>query len=392
MVITDIYRYLMTHVDDMRADLRELVEIESPSDSPANLDECARYVGDLARRRMNGRVHVIEHADGSHLDITVGELESPSVLMLGHFDTVWPIGTLAARPYDDDGERARGPGVFDMKAGLIQGIWAVRALQQQEHRAVNVRFFLNSDEEVQSRRSRSYVEAAASAARVVFVLEPSLAGALKTSRKGVGRFSLHIRGRAAHAGIDPRAGISAVSELAHAIEYVHALTNHAVGTTVNVGVVSGGTRANVVAEEAHAAIDVRVVNEAEAARVTRLLLDMSPTIPGIQLQVSGKIVRPPMPRTPAIAQLFELAATIASGIGIDLAEAATGGGSDGNFCAALGIPVLDGLGAVGDGAHATTEYVSVADMPRRAALVAGMIHACSTSFEHDLSPDQLEST
>jgi glutamate carboxypeptidase len=237
---------------------------------------------------------------------------------------------------------------------------------------------MNSDEEIQSVRSRTYLEEAARRARVVLVLEPSLDGALKTARKGVGRFSVHIRGRAAHAGIDPRAGVSAISELARVIDYAHSITDHAVGTTVNVGVVDGGTRANVVAEEAHAVIDVRVRNVVEAQRVTTMLRSMSATTAGIAVTVSGEIVRPPMPRTPAIVSLFELARSIALEIGVDLHEAATGGASDANFCAALGVPVLDGLGAVGGGAHATSERVSIADMPRRAALVAGLIDACSS--------------
>ena len=224
-----------------------------------------------------GRVRTIEQTEGPHLDVLVGEVEFPPILILGHFDTVWPTGTLVDRPYRDDGRVARGPGVFDMKAGLVQGIWAIRALQAIRGEPASVRLLFNSDEEVNSHRSREHIEAAARNARAVFVLEPSLDGALKTARKGVGRFQIAIHGRAAHAGIEPQAGRSAITELARVINYLDTLTDAGTGTSVNVGVVSGGTRANVIAAKARAEVDVRVANQAEAERVARLIAGLGPS-------------------------------------------------------------------------------------------------------------------
>lgn len=220
---------------------------------------------------------------------------------------MWPSGTLVDRPYRDDGRVARGPGVFDMKAGLVQGIWAIRALQAIRPEPASVRLLFNSDEEVNSRRSRTHIEAAAQNARVVLVLEPSLDGALKTARKGVGRFQVAIRGLAAHAGIEPQSGRSAITQLARVIDYLDKLTDIGTGTSVNVGVVSGGTRANVVAAEARAEVDVRVANQAEGDRVTRLITGLGPSKDGIEVNVTGEISRPPMERTPAVAAFFDVA-------------------------------------------------------------------------------------
>lgn len=375
----EVLAYLRANVDRMRDDLRQLVELESPSDDPPALRRCADFVVDRARALTDGRVRVIDDAAGPHLDVIVGTDDAPPVLVLGHFDTVWPAGTLFDRPYSDDGQAARGPGVFDMKAGLIQGLWAIHALRAVEHRLPTVRMFLNSDEEVQSVRSRALIEAAARAARGVLVLEPSLNGALKTARKGVGRFEIVIRGRAAHAGVDPGAGRSAIGELARVIEYLHSLNDADAGVSVNVGLVHGGTRANVVAATAHAVADVRVVDSQQADVIDRAIRGLRPSQDGIEIGVTGGIVRPPMPRTPAIGELFALAQRIGRSIDLELSETSTGGGSDANFCAALGVPVLDGLGADGGGAHAVDEHVLIESMPSRAALVAGLIDALSAA-------------
>jgi glutamate carboxypeptidase len=378
-VIEQSLIYLRLHVDEMLADLRALVELESPSDDPRALRRCAAWIAERTRDLTGGHARVVEQSEGPHLDIVLDDEARPAVLLLGHFDTVWPMGTTAARPYREDNGVARGPGVFDMKAGIVQGLWAIRSLQAVRPRAPALRLLLTSDEEVQSRRSRSLIEAAARDAPAVLVLEPSLDGALKTSRKGVGRFEVTIRGRAAHAGVEPEVGRSAVDELARVIGYLHGLTNVKTGTTVNVGVVRGGTRANVVAAEAHAVVDVRVRSEIEAERVTSLMLGMTPSRDGIAIDITGDFARPPMERTPQVAALFASAQRLGERIGLRLSEASTGGGSDANFCAALGVPVLDGLGAVGGGAHAVDEYVLSECMAPRAALVAGLIDACVVS-------------
>ena len=368
--------YLRAHADEMRADLRALVELESPSDDPIALRHCAAWIAESARDLTGGQVRVVEQPEGPHLDIVFDGPARAAVLLLGHFDTVWPIGTIAARPYRDDDGLARGPGALDMKAGIVQGLWAIQALHAVRRGMPAFRFLLTSDEELQSKRSRSLIEAAARDACAVLVLEPSLDGALKTSRKGVGRFEVTIRGRAAHSGVDPEVGRSAVDELARVIGYLHGLTDAKTGTTVNVGVVRGGTRANVVAAEAHAIVDVRVKSQIEAERVASLVRGMTPSRDGIEFDISGDFARPPMERTPQVAGLFASAQRLGERIGLRLSEASTGGGSDANFCAALGIPVLDGLGAVGGGAHAVDEYVVTECMAPRAALVAGLIDAC----------------
>ena len=361
----------------MRDDLRRLVEAESPSDNPRALRACANLLMERAAALTAGRVTLIDDPEGPHLEITVGPSREPPVLVLGHFDTVWPLGTISTRPYEESGDVARGPGVFDMKAGLIQGLWAVHALRAVDGTVPPVRFLLNSDEEVQSLRSRRLIEAAARGASVAFVLEPSLDGALKTARRGSGRFTISVRGRAAHSGLDPGAGRSAIGELALIVAYLHSLTDPALGTGVNVGVVRGGTRANVVAARACAAVDVRVATPEEATRVDGLIRGIRPSRDGLEIEITGGFVRPPMPRSLQIGELFAKARVLAGEIGLELTEASAGGGSDGNFCAALGIPVLDGLGAVGGGAHADHEYVSLDQMPVRAALIGALIGACS---------------
>jgi len=384
MTINDVRVLLVAHAGEMRADLRRLVELESPSDDPDGLRRCAEVIAERARAPTGGRVHVIEHAQGPHVDIVVAGADRRPVLILGHFDTVWPVGTLAARPCTEVGSTARGPGVFDMKAGIVQGLWAMHALGRIQPGQHAVRMLLNSDEETQSRRSRPIIEAAAREARAALVLEPSLDGALKTARKGVARFDIAVRGRAAHAGVEPEAGRSAIAEMARVVTFLHGLTDARTGTTLNVGLISGGTRPNVVAAEAHAVVDVRVKTPAEAGRVTTLVRGLQPTQEGIEIAVSGGFARPPMERTPQIGALFVLAQRVAAEMGLELSEAATGGASDGNFCAAVGIPVLDGLGAVGGGAHAVEEHVVTDAMPLRAALGAGVIAAIPTDGDHPL--------
>jgi glutamate carboxypeptidase len=288
---------------------------------------------------------------------------------------VWDVGTLAGMPFRVADGLAYGPGTFDMKAGLVQGFWAVRADREALGGARPIVFFCNSDEEVGSASSRPLFEADARRAAAVLVLEPSHHGALKTARKGTGEFHLTVRGRASHAGTAPEEGVSAIDELARLVLDLRTLADEhpESGTTINVGTVSGGTRTNVVAAESRANVDVRVATLAEAERIRAAIAGLRPHHPEARLEISGGINRPPMERTLGTLRLFERARALAGDLGFDVDEVMVGGGSDGNFCSALGVPVLDGLGAVGDGAHAVDEHIVVAEMPRRAALVAMLL-------------------
>jgi glutamate carboxypeptidase len=293
--------------------------------------------------------------------------------LLGHTDTVWPAGEIAKRPFKIESGRAFGPGVFDMKSGIVLMWLALGALTDKP-----VTVLLTSDEEAGSPSSRALIEAEASECRTVLVLEPSLpGGALKTARKGNGRFTIKAIGRAAHAGIEPQKGVNAIEELSHQILRVQRMTDLNRGTTVTVGLVQGGTRSNVVPAEAAAEIDVRVTSLREAERIGTSIKNLAPQLPEARLEIRGSMNRPPMERTADTARLFDLARTLAAEIGIGLKEGDTGGASDGNFTSALGIPTLDGLGAVGGGAHAVDEWVEIDSLAVRAALVAGLIREIS---------------
>ena len=297
------------------------------------------------------------------------------VLVLGHFDTVWPIGTLSRMPLERRDGRLHGPGIFDMKAGIAIAMMAVRALAALAP-ALPTRIVLlwTTDEEVGSRASRALIESEARKSEAVFVLEPSLPdGVLKTSRKGVGEFTLEVQGVSAHAGIDPGKGVSAIHELAYLITQLAPLNDPAHGSSVNAGVIDGGTRSNVIAEHARAIVDVRVARKDDAQRVDAFVRALRPRDPRARLTITGGIDRPPLERTDGVVRLYELARDIARGLGRELGEGSTGGGSDGNFTAALGVPTLDGLGAVGDGAHALHEHIVIDALSWRSALLAGLI-------------------
>jgi glutamate carboxypeptidase len=301
------------------------------------------------------------------------------VLLLGHLDTVWPVGELERQPLRRDGNLLYGPGVYDMKAGLAIGLLAVRALLEQGSLPGTIVVLVTSDEETGSRTSRRVIEDEARRSQAVLVLEPALpGGAVKTRRKGCGEFRLAVRGRAAHAGIEPERGASATLELAHQILAIQHLQDPAADTTVNIGVVRGGSRPNVVAAEAEAVIDVRVASRTEELRLAAALHNLRPVVPGTLLEISGGFDRPPLERTPEIGRLFNLAGEVASALGRQLEEGGTGGGSDGNFTAALGVPTLDGLGAIGSGAHAFGEHIDVSEIAWRAALVAGVVERVLT--------------
>lgn len=366
--------FLRQHQEAMVRDLGEFVERESPSTDKLLLDQFADFLTDYAVSAGGLPETIPMQETGNHVRVSWGPVgKQPPILLLGHFDTVWPQGTLQEMPFQVKNGMAMGPGIFDMKSGLVQGFWAVRAVREVAGVDRPVIFFCNSDEEIGSPTSRSLIEQEAARAAAVFVLEPSHKGALKTARKGVGIFHAELVGRPSHAGLDPSAGVSAIEELAHLTLDLHALSNRVTGTTVNVGVVAGGTRSNVVAANARAEIDLRVVTEAEADAMTRRILSWKPHHSEVQARLTGGMNRPPMERTEATVQLFRQAQKLADELGFGLDEVQVGGGSDGNFCAVLGVPVLDGLGAVGSGAHARDEHVLVDDMPLRAALVTRLL-------------------
>jgi glutamate carboxypeptidase len=354
--------------------IETLVQIESPTGDAEAISRCGAEV-ERRLTDLGGRVDRLSGgAAGDHLRAEFGAGPG-QLLLVGHMDTVWPIGTLAGRPIRRDAGRLFGPGVFDMKAGLGLGLLALRWLASgQEGVGGRVVLLVTTDEETGSATSRHVIETEARRSTAVLVLEPPLpGGALKTSRKGCGEFTLSIEGVSAHAGIDPERGSSAVSELARQIPIIEALGDPAEGTTINVGTVRGGSRPNVVASRAEAVIDVRVATAAAAERVTAALRALTPRDPGTSLTVAGGIDRPPLERSAGVIALFRHAQVVALELGRELAEGGTGGASDGNLTAAIGIPTLDGLGAVGAGAHADDEHVTIADLPWRAALLAGLL-------------------
>lgn len=368
--------YCLANHDWLLEFIEALVAIESPSDDPAAVNVCGH---ELARRleAIGGAVtRVPSSTAGDHLRVEFGAGEQ-QILLLGHFDTVWPLGQLARMPLKRDNGRLYGPGVFDMKAGIGLAALATRAvIERGALDTARIVMLWTTDEEVGSHTSRALIEAEAAKSSAVLVFEPSLpGGALKTSRKGVGQFELIARGISAHAGLDPGKGISAIRELARQIVAIDDLQDPANGVTVTVGIVSGGTRANVVPAEARATIDARANTVADANRVTRAMQSLRPQIAGAQIEVTGNFARPPLERSSGVVKLFELARSAAAEIGVTLEEGSAGGGSDGNFTAALGIPTLDGFGAIGDGAHAIHEHVEIDALIPRAATIAGVLNA-----------------
>jgi glutamate carboxypeptidase len=363
--------------------LQTLVEIESPSDDHLAVNRCVEAVAEMAAG-LGGRVR--RHRQRKYGDVLElrfgprGGKNARSVMLLGHLDTVWPMGTLRSMPFRMTEGRVWGPGTLDMKAGVAMGLAAIRALRETDALRRPVTFLLNSDEEEGSEVSRSITEKLARESAAVFVLEPAqgLGGAYKTARKGVGGYTVRVTGVAAHAGVDFERGHSAIHELAWQLETVRGFTELERGLTVSAGVVRGGTRSNVVAAEAEAEIDVRIARAKDAARIDRKFRGLRARDRGCVIHVGGGMNRPPMERTRATVALYRRAATIAAEMGFALAEASTGGGSDGNFTAALGVPTLDGMGAVGEGAHATHESVLVKDLMPRTALLAEMIRTTRT--------------
>ena len=358
----------------IRVTLRELVEQESPSEDRHAVNAAMNLVERTAREEGARPTRHKQREFGDILELRFGPSRSlrKPVLLLGHLDTVWPLGTLAQMPWRVADGRYWGPGVLDMKSGVVMALAALNALKEN-NLARPVTLLLNSDEEVGSPVSRLMTERLALESAAVFVLEPAQGLAYKTARKGVGLYNVQVTGVGAHSGVDFERGHSAVLELAKQIQAISTFTNLARKLTVNCGVVAGGTRSNVVAANAHAEVDVRIAKASDAAYVEKLFRRLKVSDPRCKLTITGGFNRPPMERKAGTIALFKKARSLAAELGFMLEEAATGGGSDGNFTAALGVPTLDGMGAVGDGAHAAHESVLIEHLIPRTALLAAMI-------------------
>jgi glutamate carboxypeptidase len=369
--------YFTGRCDQIVSTIRELVEIESPSDNKAAVDALSDVAAaKFAALGATVKIHPAQNF-GNHLQADFpGKSGTKPVLLLGHYDTVYPLGTLTSMPCRIAGDKLTGPGVLDMKSGIAFMLHAIAALQDwygQLLRPVTV--LLVSDEEIGSDSSRAITETLARKSAAVLVLEPSygLEGAVKTARKGVGGYQIRVTGKSAHAGLDFQKGANAIVELARQVEKVSRFTDLKNGITVSAGLITGGTRVNVIPSEANATIDVRIARMRDAAVIEKKMRGLRPFNRKCKVDVTGGLNRPPLERTSAVAALYAKAVAIARDLGWKLGEAAVGGGSDGNFTAGLGIPTLDGLGGVGDGAHATHEHILISELPRRVALLAGLI-------------------
>ncbi|MFJ1750651.1 M20 family metallopeptidase [Streptomyces sp. NPDC088116] len=366
------------HEQACLADLCRLVEQESPSDDKALLDATADLLLELLADRLGTPDRTVRHRDPELGDVVEAEYtgttpSGPVVTVVGHYDTVWPAGTLDAWPFTVTDGHASGPGAFDMKAGLAQGMWALRALRELGLPRPTVRFVFNGDEETGSVISRPHIERATQDAAATLVLEPGGAWGIKAGRKGVGIFTLTVTGTEAHAGLDPAKGASAIHALADVIGQLVAAAAPERGTTINVGRISGGTARNVIAGEAHGLVDIRVTDQDEIRRMDQVLAGLAATDTRVTVTLGGGWNRPPMQPGPGSRKLFALADSVATHIRGPLAELFVGGGSDANFVSALGRPVLCGMGATGDGAHARHEHIVTGDMPDRTALTAGTL-------------------
>ena len=368
-------QYFMDKRNEFLQFLKEIVEIETPSHSPRAI---AKLVEILERRfrELGCDTEILDGSPhGNHLLATYGKGQE-KLLILCHMDTVWEEGTLKEMPFKIEGERVFGPGIFDMKAGIAFAWFVIKAFKETNITPkYKMLVLITSDEETGSETAHKYIEKYAQGCKAALVLEPAgEGGALKTFRKGLGMLKVKIKGRAAHAGLDHRKGISAIKELAHFTLAAEELTDYQKGTTVNVGVIRGGTSSNVVPAEAMAEIDFRFSEPAEGVRVENILRNYTPRISGTEIEVTGGIDRGPLLRTEAVQKLFELAKNEGQKMGMELKEISAGGVSDGNFTSAMGIPTLDGLGAVGGGAHASEEHIIITESLQRMALLYRLIN------------------
>jgi len=368
---------LTAQLPAMITTLRRYVEQESPSGVPDAVTAFASLVADdFAPLAARLRVRNLSGL-GPALQIDfASRRRGPRILLLGHTDTVYPLGTLGAMPWRRRGPRLYGPGTFDMKGGIVQALFALRALRERGPLPAPVTLLLVPDEEIGSPGSEALTRRLARSSSAVLVLEPAAPhGACKTARKGIARYTLHIRGRASHAGLDFEHGASAIVEAAYQILAVAALSRPAQGLTLNPGLISGGSRSNVVAGHAEVVVEMRFRTAAQGRRADAALRRLRPSDPRCGLRCEGGIERPPLERSASTLRLYRLAAKAAAGLGFPLAEAAVGGASDGNLTASLGIPTLDGLGSVGAHAHSPNEFILAAEMPRRAALLVDLIES-----------------
>jgi glutamate carboxypeptidase len=372
--MTDFRALCAAALPDAVALLKQLCSFESPSGDKAAVDACSTFVARQLRERGADVRVVAQAVAGNHLvaDWAGGSPGGGQFLTLCHLDTVWPVGTLDTLPLREADGRLYGPGTYDMKAGTVILWLAIQMLQAAGLAPKHpVRMVFTSDEEVGSVTSRDLIETEARRSTLALVLEPAMAGGqLKTFRKGVGEFKIVAQGRSAHAGVDHPKGLNAIEELAHQIIKLQAMTDYTQGTTVNVGTITGGTASNVVPDRAEMEVDFRVSRMSEVERLMPAILNLQPAIPGVRLAISGGLNRPPMERTATMIATFEQAQRLGETLGLKLEEGATGGGSDGNFTSALGIPTLDGIGARGDGAHAVHEHIVIESLAERAALLA----------------------
>jgi glutamate carboxypeptidase len=378
--VTDLAKAARFRQKETLGLLRRLVEIESPSADKGAVDRCmglaAEACADIGGKSRWHRQQ--RHGDVLEVRLPADRGSGPGkrpLLLLGHLDTVWPVGTLGKMPLRTRGGRVFGPGVLDMKAGVAMALSALRILKERGALTRPVILLFNSEEEIGSPISRPITESIAKECEAVFVLEPGQGadGAYKTSRKGTGDYVVRVTGKAAHAGVDFHSGNSAVLELARQIQKIGAFTGTEQGLTVNPGVIGGGTLPNVVAAEAWAHVDFRYSRASHEKKIERMFRGLRPIDQGCRIEIVGGVNRPPMERTKGTARLFTKAATLAAELGFVLHEATTGGGSDGNFTSAIGVPTLDGMGAVGEGAHANNESILIEHLAPRTALLASMI-------------------
>ena len=381
-MVSDRAQRVLEYLQPRQREMTDLLERLVRAESPSVVSESQLGVQAVLRDALTSRGFRVRHLRGA---TSGGSLfarpaarprQRPFQLILGHCDTVWPVGTVDEMPIDRADGKFRGPGAYDMKAGLVQGLFAVDALrvELEDSPAVTPVFLINSDEEIGSRESTRHIRLLAQGADRVLVLEPSIgeAGKLKTARKGIGRFTIHIHGKAAHAGLDPHEGASAILELSVVVQKLFAMNDPERGVTVNVGMIDGGVQPNVVAPKSTAVADVRVLTSEDARAIERAIQGLTATTPGTRLEVEGRIGRPPMEKTPGNRKLWELALLAADELSLPLEEATAGGGSDGNTTSQY-APTLDGLGAVGEGAHAAHEFLFLEKMVERSALLALML-------------------
>jgi glutamate carboxypeptidase len=362
--------------------LKQLVETESPSQDKKAVDR----VGEIIKNHlisMGGRVEIFPNeSTGDHIlarfheeQTSKDRIINKDILLLCHMDTVYPVGTLAFMPYHEQNGRVLGPGVADMKAGAVIGLSAIRVLQEENLIPPSpISILFTSDEEIGSYSSRKLIEVLAGNSRLVLVLEPGMPdGSIKTWRKGVGEFHIVVHGQAAHAGGDHEKGRNAIEELAHQVLTIQKLTNYKSETTLNVGIIQGGTVVNVVPDTAWMDVDLRVMQPGEAERITQAIHDLKPVLEGTSIEITGNLNRPPMPFNEVMKETYEKARSIAAGVGINLLASGTGGASDGNFVAPLGVPLLDGLGAIGGDYHSEKEYIIKDSLISRTRLVASIL-------------------